>query len=202
MSSSPAEVAADQLLAWYVDAGDRGYIGEPVSQLEHALQCAAFADAAGAPDAIALGALFHDVGHLSGAGGPAMADLGVLHHERVGAALLLAAGCSQDVADVVAGHVDAKRYLCSGAASTYYERLSEASKGTLAFQGGPMSAAEATAFEQHPNFKWILAVRAWDEAAKDPAAVVPPLGSYRPRLVAHIEAAAAATASPSVSSTA
>ena len=34
---------ADALLAWLEGASERDYIGEPVSQLAHALQCAAAA---------------------------------------------------------------------------------------------------------------------------------------------------------------
>lgn len=44
--------------------GTRGYIGEPVSQLEHALQAAALAVQAKATGAQVLAALFHDTGHL------------------------------------------------------------------------------------------------------------------------------------------
>ena len=34
--------------------------------------------------------------------------------------------------------------------------LSEASKGTLINQGGPMSSTEASAFEQHPDFQGFM----------------------------------------------
>jgi predicted HD phosphohydrolase len=40
--------------------GDRGY-GEDVTSLEHALQCAALAEAAGADDSLIAAALLHDV---------------------------------------------------------------------------------------------------------------------------------------------
>ena len=62
-------------------------------------------------------------------------------------------------------HVQAKRYLCF-AKKGYYQRLSEASRGTLTFQGGMMDAKEAYAFENHPLFRDILRLRAWDERAK------------------------------------
>ena len=54
----------DQLKALYDGQGDQDYIGEPVSQREHALQAAAHARVAGASGAVVLAALLHDVGHL------------------------------------------------------------------------------------------------------------------------------------------
>ena len=38
----------------------------------------------------------------------------------------------------------------------YHQSLSEASKGTLINQGGPMSSTEALAFEQHPDFQGFM----------------------------------------------
>ena len=90
----------------------RGYIGEPVSQLEHALQCAALARAAKAAPAEVLAALFHDIGHLvAPPDAPEMAGLGILEHEHLGARWLAALGFKTDVCTLVASHVDAKRYL-------------------------------------------------------------------------------------------
>ena len=177
---------ADALLLWFEGASERDYIGEPVSQLAHALQCAAAARQAHAPEEAVLAALFHDVGHLAGAGLPEMDGLGVVDHEGIGARLLEDAGCSKAMAELVGNHVAAKRYLCFHDAE-YRAKLSEASRQTLAFQGGPMSADEAAAFEAHPNFRWILALRSWDERAKDPKARPQGLESYRERLRAHLE---------------
>ena len=50
----------------------------------------------------------------------------------------------------------------------YYDSLSDASKGTLVHQGGPMSEEEAVGFESSPNFKAMVRMRHWDDAAKDP----------------------------------
>ena len=44
--------------------GGRQYMGEPVTQLEHALQTAALATAAGASDTLIAASLLHDLGHL------------------------------------------------------------------------------------------------------------------------------------------
>src|SRR4051794_33510456 len=84
------------------------YIGEAVSQLEHALQCAALARDAGGSHALVLAALLHDVGHLCAAeSAPRMQGLGVLEHERVGGEYLRDAGFADEVCRLVAGHVAA-----------------------------------------------------------------------------------------------
>ena len=51
-------------------------------------------------------------------------------------------GCSSRVGKLVEAHVQAKRYLCFKNPK-YFARLSDASRGTLAWQGGPMSETEA-----------------------------------------------------------
>ena len=167
----------DQLLALLQQQETVGYIGEPVSQLAHALQCAAFAARDSADESLILAALLHDVGHFCDPRAPQMADLGVRQHETVGADYLLACGLDEAVATLVANHVNAKRYLVA-ARPAYAAKLSAASTQTLTFQGGPMSPAEVAAFEQHPNFDAILKLRAWDEAAKQPALKTPPLAHY------------------------
>jgi len=156
----------DSLFSVYEEAGHADYIGECVSQLEHMQQAAWLARHAGADDALILGAFFHDIGHLvASAGAPQMEGLGVLEHERVGAQYLRDCGFSGRIADLVELHVQAKRYLCFSRPG-YAQKLSSASLGTLAFQGGAMSAEEARQFELHPLFADILRLRAWDEAAK------------------------------------
>ncbi len=66
------------------------YIGEPVSQLEHALQCAQLAVDAGADDQTILAALLHDIGHLCGSPNNAtMGEYGIDQHEKVGAQFFL-----------------------------------------------------------------------------------------------------------------
>jgi phosphonate degradation associated HDIG domain protein len=174
MTTSPQNQVLEILRA---SAGS-DYIGEPVSQLEHALQAAHFARKAGAGDAAVLAALLHDVGHLCApAEAPRMEGLGVQRHEHIGAELLRQLGFSNEVQELVRGHVEAKRYLV-WKNSRYYERLSEASKGTLRLQGGPMTEREALAFEKDPLFKTKLAVREWDERAKIEGLEVPGLAAY------------------------
>jgi phosphonate degradation associated HDIG domain protein len=165
-----------------------GYIGESVSQLDHALQAAQLAEAAGAPAHEVLAALLHDVGHLCEPDAPRMGGVGVVRHEEVGCAYLARLGFAASVTELVRGHVAAKRYLVV-ARPGYGERLSAASRHTLAHQGGPMDEAERRAFEADPLRDAKLRLRAWDEEAKVPGRETPGVEHYRERLVAHLHGA-------------
>jgi 2-amino-1-hydroxyethylphosphonate dioxygenase (glycine-forming) len=178
---------ADRVLNSLREHGQRGYIGEPVSQLEHALQCAAFAQRAHAAEVEILAALFHDVGHLiAPPGTPEMDGLGIVEHEQLGARWLRELGVDARVCQLVAAHVSAKRYLALRKTG-YYDALSDASRGTLRFQGGPMTEAEACAFESEPSFAAMVRLRIWDEAAKVPDMPVPGLDTYSNLLRGHME---------------
>ncbi len=184
------EETVDRLLALLGNAGQGDYIGEPVSQVEHALQCAHFARATNADIPLVLAALLHDVGHICvGPEAPSMDGLGVVEHEVIGSRYLDDLGFFTDVTELVAAHVPAKRYLCSKK-SAYLANLSDASRRTLALQGGVMSEAEAAAFEQHPRFRDMLRVRQWDEMGKEPDLKVEGLEFYRPILLAYLSRAA------------
>jgi len=168
------------------DADTAGYIGEPVSQLSHALQCAHFARKSGASDTLIIAALCHDIGHLvAGPDAPQMDGLGVVDHENLGAAFLRARGFSQPVCELVRGHVQGKRYLAFKS-ETYRAALSLASRGTLTFQGGPMSPQQAAMFEADPLFEEKVRLRRFDEAAKERDLVVAPLAAYTPILQRHL----------------
>ena len=166
----------------------RGYIGEPVSQLEHALQCAALARAQTRSPNEVLAALFHDIGHLIAPSGPprwtASASSITRHRRRRGSprSASIARVCA-----LVASHVRAKRYLALRKPG-YYARLSDASRGTLAFQGGPMSERRGRRFEADPLFAAKVRLRAWDEAAKEPdRASAGPRDRIRESIREHLE---------------
>lgn len=129
-------------------------------------QAAQLAMAEGFDDEVVLAAFFHDIGHICALGGENMGGYGVVSHERLGADYLRRAGFSERLAKLVEYHVQAKRYL-TFSQPDYYARLSEASRRTLAYQGGVMSAEEAQAFEQDPLYTVSLRMRHWDEQAKD-----------------------------------
>jgi gamma-butyrobetaine dioxygenase len=171
----------------FCSAGARDYLGEPVTVAAHLLQAGVLAEAAGAPPALVAAALLHDVGHLRGAD-PSLAELSGRdlmaghdnqHGER--GAAWLSAWFPAAVTEPVRLHVAAKRYLCAVEPS-YFALLSQASVYTLSVQGGPMSAARAREFEALRYAADAVAVRRWDDQAKDPAATVPEFAHFAPLL--------------------
>jgi len=178
-----AERAATEVLALLENSAGAAYYGEPVTQLEHALQCAQLARDAGASDDMVIAALLHDIGHmLEAEDAQRHEEIGVINHDDVGAEYLLKHGFPRRIAELVRGHVDAKRYLTASNPS-YAAKLSEASTATLALQGGPMSREEAAAFQGDALFAEKLRLRSWDEQAKRRGWQVAPLESYREPLL-------------------
>jgi gamma-butyrobetaine dioxygenase len=161
-----AAVAAVEEL--FVSARGQEYQGEAVSMAAHQLQSAALARAGGASDALVVAALLHDVGHLLDA-----TDQG---HGEDGARWL-GQWFAKDVTEPVRLHVAAKRYLVT-AEPGYHARLSPASVETLARQGGAMDDPAASAFRNDPHAHDAVALRRWDDQAKDPTLAVPPLDTY------------------------
>jgi len=145
-------------------AAARDYLGEPVTVAAHMLQTGALAQAAGAPPALVAAALLHDIGHLP-------LPVRAKEHEERGAAWL-ATWFPAPVTEPVRLHVAAKRYLCA-ADPGYFARLSDASVHTLALQGGPLTREQAREFAALPYAADAVAVRRWDDQAKDPRAVTP-----------------------------
>jgi len=183
------ESPVERLAGLFASEGAGDYLGEPVTVAQHLLQAAALAAAAGAPPALVAAALLHDAGHLRGAdpfadaheasGRGLMASVDNDHGER--GAAWLARWFPPPVTEPVRLHVAAKRYLCA-VEPAYFALLSPASVYTLSVQGGPMTGAEAAAFTAVPYAADAVAVRRWDDAAKDPAASVPGFAAYRPLL--------------------
>jgi phosphonate degradation associated HDIG domain protein len=170
-------VDLDTLFRLLAERGDAQYGEEAVSQLEHALQCAALARREGADAALVTAALFHDVGHLIADDEFAAREGRDMHHEDVGADVLEEV-FGAAVAGPVRLHVPAKRYLCA-TDSAYFDGLSQASRTSLAVQGGPFTPEEAARFARDPAAAAAVRLRRWDDRAKDPAAATPPLEDFR-----------------------
>lgn len=153
------------------------YVGEPVTQTEHALQCAWQAEQQEAGDAMIAAALLHDIGHLLHEFDGDCAEQGIDdQHEQIGASWLQAR-FAPDVCEPVKLHVMAKRYRCA-VDKEYWARLSSASQLSLKLQGGSLSATEADQFRSHPHFRFALQLRHWDEAAKVPQLQTPTLAHF------------------------
>ena len=159
----------------YEKHGAKGYIGEPISQYEHAMQAALLSEeffksvASNVQSEVILAAFFHDVGHLlryePWFQGQLMGNLGVMDHEKVGAIFLSRLGYPDKICKLVAAHIVTKRYLITKT-PRYYNNLSEASKKTFEYQGGRLDKIQMAAFEHDDLFNFHLKIREWDDDAK------------------------------------
>ena len=147
------------------------YGAEAVTQRQHALQCAHLAEQADACPALIAAALLHDLGHLlAPEQRPKSAGADDLHQFM--ALPFLRGVFPEAVLAPIRLHVDAKRYLCRVDPS-YWAGLSPASKRSLVLQGGPFSAQEAHAFIVQAFATDAVALRRWDDCAKNPEASTP-----------------------------
>jgi predicted HD phosphohydrolase len=144
-------LAVAEIVKLYETRGAAQYGSEAVSQLEHALQCAALAEAARAAPALVVASLLHDLGHLI-AETPHDHERDADDLHQFLAIPFLRGVLPPAVLEPIRLHVDAKRYLCR-AEEGYWDALQ------LPF------AADA------------VALRRWDDLAKVPGRATPPLAS-------------------------
>jgi phosphonate degradation associated HDIG domain protein len=185
----------DDIARRFQERGHEQYTGEPVTQLEHALQTALLAEQNGANDALVTAALLHDFGHL-------LHDPGQLLKARVSAASLardasptmhgiddlhqyialpfLRGLFGEDVLNPIQWHVDAKRYLCA-TRPDYFDSLSADSVRSLKLQGGVFTPAQAEHFVAQPGAADAVALRIWDDLAKTQGLPTPPLSHFLKR---------------------
>lgn len=172
---------ADELTSIYAQRGSGAYFGEAVTQTQHGLQAAYFAEQHGAPESLVLASLLHDVGHLIEPAPDDLADWQQDARHELSGSRWLAARFGPEVSEPVRLHVPAKRYLCATDAS-YFRQLSAASVTTLALQGGPMSEAETRAFETEPYWRQAVLLRQFDDQGKLAGLNTPPFERYRPMI--------------------
>jgi predicted HD phosphohydrolase len=170
----------EKILNLYIKWGSSDYIGEDITQIEHALQCAELA----ATDyrlniyddfirnCVIVAALLHDIGHLVGLEEEELemridngTSLGIVGHEGIGSAFLKDIGMPSLVCELVRGHVAAKRYLCTKRPG-YWEKLSPASQETMKLQGGMMSESELKQFKSGIMPELKIFIREYDDAGK------------------------------------
>jgi gamma-butyrobetaine dioxygenase len=156
----------------FAGPGAADYLGEPVTIGIHMRQAGALAEAAGADGSLVAAALLHDIGHLRNETDSRHGDAG---------ARWLSQWFGAAVTEPVRLHVAAKRYLCATEPG-YLGLLSTESVRTLALQGGPMTAGQAAAFWALPFARGAVAVRRWDDEAKDPAVTPPEFAYFAPLL--------------------
>ena len=175
----------DLIFERFERAGGDDYGGERLSQLQHALQCAALAEAEGASASLIAAALLHDIGHLVHDLGDSPAARGIDdRHELIGRQWL-ARWFSEAVTEPVRLHVNAKRYL-TATEPGYFGSLSSASLRSLELQGGAFTPELAAGFISLPHAEAAVRLRRWDEAAKVPGTATPSLAHFRPYLEASL----------------
>lgn len=157
--------------------GHLAYSGEPVSQLEHALQTAHLAECAGAPGSLVSACFLHDLGHLLNDQGETPTARGIDDTHQYFAIPFLRGVFGEDVLEPIRLHVDAKRYLCR-ARPDYWAGLSPDSKRSLELQGGIYSQQEADAFIARPHAAGAVQLRIWDDEAKVAGLATPGLAHF------------------------
>ena len=163
-----------KILDLFYKYGKKDYIGEELTQTEHMIQSSMLAinNIKSIPNKFkndfVLACFLHDIGHLLAFDSDnydKMGEYGLTNHEKLGADFLRSLGIKYPIPELVENHVKGKRYLV-GKNPSYINELSEASKKTLIYQGGPMNEEEILTFEKDELFDLSLKIRDYDDKAK------------------------------------
>jgi predicted HD phosphohydrolase len=200
MAASPQETV-HSLVYMLNTKGQGDYIGERVSQLDHSLQAARLAKTHDADNETIIAALLHDIGQflpaaevksiahgvqsMYASSDASAGGVGRVGHEKIGEEYLLRLGFSQKVASLVGSHVAAKRFLCA-VEPGYHDTLSDASKKSLVFQGGPMEGVELEQWAASPLCNEMCQLRKWDDGAKVVGLEVAPVEAYGAIMEEHL----------------
>ena len=155
-------MTVDEIIGLYASRGARQYRNEPVSQLEHALQCAALAQAANAPPQLLAAAFLHDLGHLVTETASDSEEWVDDLHQYV-AIPFLHRIFPDAVTEPIRLHVDARCLLPS--------------------RGRAFSPLEAEFFLARPHAWDAVQLRRWDDLANVPGTPTPSLGELRSLLL-------------------
>ncbi|WP_133647169.1 phosphonate degradation HD-domain oxygenase [Paraburkholderia flava] len=170
-------LSLDDIRGLFEQYGSLSYSGEPVTQLEHALQSGALAEEEDAGDELVVAAFLHDLGHLLNRKGETPSARGVDDLHQYFALPFLRAILPEAVLEPIRLHVDAKRCLCA-IDPEYFGKLSPDSVRSLELQGGIFSDEDAQTFLRKPYAEDALRVRRWDDRAKIANRVTPDIGHF------------------------
>ncbi len=166
----------------FATKGHAAYVGEPVSQLEHALQAAYHAEQRGADDALVVAALLHDIGHLLHKLPEDAADHGIdTRHEQIGQAWLKRY-CGPEVTEPIRLHVPAKRYLCATDAEYLAEGFRRLRRRACGCKAGRSRRRKSPSSRATRTFARRSSCAAGTTWPKCRSMKVPPLDHYRPRM--------------------
>ena len=174
---SSAVIALSDIRVLFEAKGGCQYSGEPVSQLEHALQSARLAEQSGASFTLIAACLLHDLGHMSNDQGETPTLRGVDDKHQYHGVSALKGMFADAVLVPIRLHVEAKRYLCATVPG-YWESLSRDSQRSLELQGGRHTAEEAASFIAQPFAGDAVKLRRWDDLAKVAGCKTPDLEHY------------------------
>lgn len=167
----------EEIRALFDAKGACQYSGEPVTQLEHALQTARLAEEAGASNELITACLLHDFGHMANDLGATPTLRGLDDRHQFHGVAALKRLFPDSVLVPIRLHVDAKRYLCATEKS-YWAALSEDSRRSLELQGGTYSERDAAKFIAQPFAMDAVRLRRWDDEAKAAGIKTPDLAHY------------------------
>ncbi|WP_109482273.1 phosphonate degradation HD-domain oxygenase [Paraburkholderia sp. C35] len=170
-------LSLDDIRGLFETHGQLAYSGEPVTQLEHALQSGALAESEGATEELVAAAFLHDLGHLLNRQGETPTARGIDDLHQYFALPFLRPVLPEAVLEPIRLHVDAKRCLCAVDA-TYFGKLSVDSVRSLELQGGIFSDDQAQTFLKKPFAEDALRLRRWDDLAKQADRATPGLDHY------------------------
>jgi phosphonate degradation associated HDIG domain protein len=166
------QMKSDHIVEILAVRGQQQYDGESVSQPEHALQCAALAQADNASQELITACLLHDLGHLIDIGSDIETHSQLDRRHEYRGATLLQTLFSPAVTEPIRLHVGAKQYLCA-VDPDYWKVLSPASQHSLKQQGGIFSAEATQQFIAQPFAQDAIKLRVWDDLAKVVGAQTP-----------------------------
>lgn len=170
-------LSLEDIRGLFEEHGGQAYSGEPVTQLEHALQSGALAEENGASEELVAAAFLHDLGHLLNRQGETPTERGIDDLHQYYALPFLRPILPESVLEPIRLHVDAKRYLCA-TDEAYFSCLSADSVRSLQLQGGIFDSEGAQAFAARPYADDAVRLRRWDDLAKIAGKETPGLDHY------------------------
>ena len=147
-----------------------------MSTTEHSLQTAWFAQTAGAPEALVVAALLHDIGHLLEEVPEALGEWTTdARHEELGAHWLARRFGPRSPSRC--GCTCPPSATCARPTRSYFAHLSPP-RSHAHTAGRPDVAAEVARFEREHYWREAVQVRQWDDQGKVAGLVTAPLEAY------------------------